>query len=295
MGKRRSQRFVDDLIRTSRKPSLELDALNHYWPAVQHEFDRKRRLLDREIPKDDPIRLAVDLLGPIKRRDGELLHTQALAYLLDPSSDHGLGTGVLAAILRRLGQRVVCRAQTTRILRLLERKDVKTTVTPEYHYKVEGFRERSSARPDIWIDIDTDAEAALIIIENKINAPESNHQLAWCERKARQWCKREQRKPKRAFSLLIFIASDRRDVKSSEFDEWAVLPYVELAAALRTVWKRRRRAVGRPWLGLYIASITRGLLGLDVSSSANTDLTEIEVYLGGPNNVRKTNHPRNLP
>jgi hypothetical protein len=278
MVKRVSDLYMKNLFRTVRRPSLELDALTHYWPNVIREFDKKRHSLERKIPKDDPLRLPVDLLTPLNRRSDEILHTRALAYLLDPSNHHGFGKAILGAILQNVKQGDSCCSEAAAyILGLLAGNSVRISVTPEYRYKVDGFRDRSVARPDIWIEVRMPSNAALVVIENKINACESNGQLGWYERKARLWCKHERGQ---AVSLLIFIAPEQREVKSSDTDEWAVLSYIELAAALRTVWKYKRRAVGRSWLGLYIASITRGLLELDISSSDGTNLAQIQTYLG---------------
>ena len=89
MTKRVSDRYIRGLLQTVQSPSLELDAIMQYWPKVERESNRKRHCLDRMIPKDDPIRVPVDLLAPLNRLSDETLHTRALAYLLDPSNDHG--------------------------------------------------------------------------------------------------------------------------------------------------------------------------------------------------------------
>ena len=281
MAKRISDRYMDSLLRTVWKPSLELEMLKHCWPAVQQEFDKKRRRLDRMIPKNDPLRLPVDLLSPLNKRDDETLHTRALAYLLDPLNGHGFGNAVLGALLQNVKQNVKQdasrRSEAAQILQALTCKGTNISVMPEYRYRVEGAPEKSAARADVWVEIRAGSEAGLIVIENKINARESSGQLGWYERKAGEWGRGQ---PGRAVSLLIFIAPEQHKVESSDTDEWVVLSYVELAAALRTVWKCKRRAVGRSWLGLYIASITRGLLRLEISSAEGTELTQIQTYVG---------------
>jgi hypothetical protein len=129
-------------------------------------------------------------------------------------------------------------------------------VTSEYRYSVEGSRIRSLARCDIWITLQARKKAALIVIENKIAAREGAGQLGWYEREARKWCKKHKGR-----SLLVWLAPEKRNAS----DGWANLSYLELASALRKAWRRNLRAVGRPWLGLYIAAITSGVLGIDIN------------------------------
>ena len=85
------------------------------------------------------------------------------------------------------------------MLALLRRQRTTVSITPEYRYRMEGFRNRSLARCDIWITIRGRKDAALVIIENKIGAPEGKDQFEWYERKAREWCKRN-----KGQSLLVY-------------------------------------------------------------------------------------------
>jgi hypothetical protein len=274
MAKGLSNRYISALLRTVREPSVTLDALKQSWPAVESELAEKRVRVDRRIPDDDPIRFPVDLLGPLDVIEDETRHTRALAYLLDPSQSHGLEKSVLREILQKTKQ-AGGRSEAPKILGLLQGNRTRISVTPEYRYRIEGHRGRSVARADIWVELKTRTDAALIVVENKINAPEASGQLGWYERKARDWCKKHKG---HASQLLIFLTRDQTGAKSSDSGQWVALSYLRLAAALRTVWLSERKAAGRPWLGLYISSITRGLLGLDVRESA--DVTEIEEYLG---------------
>jgi hypothetical protein len=55
---------------------------------------------------------------------------------------------------------------------------METSVTPEYRYWLEEGRDRSVGRCDIWIEFRSKSRkrAALLVIENKINAPEGDGQ-----------------------------------------------------------------------------------------------------------------------
>jgi len=274
MAKPVSDRYTTSLLRTVQEPSLALEALKKSWPAVEREFAEKRRCLHRKIPKDDPIRCPVDLLASLNVIEDETLHTRAIAYLLDPSQRHGLGKSVLRAVVQKTKARRGG-AEAPKIVRLLEGNSTRISVTPEYRYRIEGYRGRSVARPDIWIELHTRKNAGLIVVENKINAPEASGQLGWYERKAREWCKKH---AGHASHLLIFLTRHETDAKSSDYGQWVALSYLQLAAALRTVWLSERKAAGHSWLGLYIGTITRGLLGFDLEESF--DVSEIETYFG---------------
>ncbi len=117
-------------------------------------------------------------------------------------------------------------------------------------------------------------DAALIIIENKIDAPEGKGQLGWYEAEARKWCEKNKGR-----SLLVYLARKNRQTGLGD-DPWLGLSYLDFASALRDVWRRSRSAPGRAWLGLYISAITRGLLGIDVDRLQDTTIEVIESYLG---------------
>ena len=219
--------YVAKLLQMMARPSRELVALKRHWPEVQRKFDKELRQLDRRIPEDDPIRLSVDLLVPLNGIHAERVHTRALAYLLDPSQDHGFRRAVLVAFLEKVKEGAPRSAAVSHALDLLGAKSTSVSVTPEYRYNVAGSAKRSNACPDIWIEVRTAASAALIVIENKIKACESAGQLAWYERKAREWCKAEKG---RRTSLLVFLAFDQAELTSSETDDWQVFSYLRFSS-----------------------------------------------------------------
>jgi len=61
---------------------------------------------------------------------------------------------------------------------LLRKRQTRVRVSAEYRYSIEGAENRSGARNDIRIEMHNGNEAALIVIENKINAPEGE-ELNW--------------------------------------------------------------------------------------------------------------------
>ena len=247
-----------------------LSRLNEHWPALEKQILKQRQTLSNEIAEDDPIRLPVDLLSPIKRISDETIHTRALAYLLNPSEEHGLGKNVLAAIFAKLPRR----RGAAKLAVLLRQKRTRVDVFPEYRYSIEGAPSRSAARNDIRIEMHNNNNAAVIVIENKIDAPEGEGQLGWYDSEACKWCKKHKGR-----SLLVYLGREKRQTKQDD-DQWLSLTYLDLASALRDVWRRSRSAPGRAWLGLYISAITRGVLGIDINRLQDTTIKEIEAYLG---------------
>jgi hypothetical protein len=261
-----SRHYVDALLKMARQRNVMLSRLSEHWPALEKQILEERRILSDHIARDDPIRVPVDLLSPIKRASDETIHTRALAYLLSPSEEHGLGKDVLSAVLMKLPGR----HGAAKIAALLNQKRVRVDVFPEYRYSIEGSSDRSVARNDIRIELRSNKNAALIIIENKIESPESEGQFYWYAHEARKWCKRN-----RGQALLVSLARDKL-----ERDEWLSLSYLDLASALRHVWQRRRSAPGHSWLGLYISAITSGVLGININRLRDTTIREIDAYLG---------------
>lgn len=252
------------MAKTAREPSLELESLSPHWPEVERQINQKRRYLSRPIREDDPIRFRLDMLSPIARILDENVHTRALAYLFDEHNPHGFGRALLVAFIEKCPN---C-SQKSKILKLL-RRNLKIYVLPEYRFRVLDFTKlRSVARCDIKIEIRTTrgVVAAIVIIENKIGNSEGHGQLWWYEKHAKQHAPAE--------LLLVYLT---REGDKPTRKSWVRFSYLELASALRDVWSRKKQAAGRPWLGLYIAAITRGVLGIDVGSAT---LDQIKTYLG---------------
>jgi hypothetical protein len=183
-----SREYRSGLSRLLSQPTFQLTLLRSQWPDVESCFKREQLRLTRKIPPNDPIRFAVNLLAPINCSLDETLHTRALSYLLDPAAPHGFKKQVLASFIEKVKDVSPRGSGAAALLALLRRKRTRVTVTPEYRYRVEDFR-RSVARCDIWIELHAAGAAALIIIENKIKAPEYNDQLTWYGKKADAWTK----------------------------------------------------------------------------------------------------------
>jgi hypothetical protein len=267
--------YIKEIGRIVHQPAWELRELTKLWDGAERKLRRKREKLLRCLPSDDPMHLKVDLLHSIKCASDETLHTQALAYILDPSQKHGFGTSVLTALLETIAA-INGRAGAARILHFTRRRTSQLRVTPEYRYRIEGYRDRSIARSDIWVETKARKKSSVLVIENKIGAAESYGQLAWYERKVQSWCKARGHNR----HLLVFLTPDGRPASTSKKQKWIALSYLQLAAALRTAWIANRNAAGAEWLALYIASITQSVLGIDVDRPEGFSASKIETYLG---------------
>lgn len=268
--------YVRSIKKFAQGQGWELVQLSQVWPAIEKAYKSRRRSLLNLVPEDDPAKLSVDLLQPISRGSDETAHTMALAYLLDPACDHGLGNAILRTIVEAIGARNA-RVGAARILRVVRRRETRLTVTPEYHHRVSGLRHRSGARTDIWIEAHARKKSAVVVIENKIGAAESNGQLGWYEEEVTRWCRR------RGHSrfLLIFLTPEGRKPVTSKANRWIPMSYLTIAGILRYVWQKNKRATGAAWLGLYIASILRGIVGVDLHRSDSVSASQLETYLRG--------------
>jgi hypothetical protein len=265
-----TQAYVNALLKTVRQPTPILAELKKHWDALEQQILSQPEELSSGVSIDDPIRLPVNLLKPIKRILDETAQTRAIAYLLDPSEDHKFGKAALHAVLAKLqrGKGV------SQLAALLRQKHTHVTVVPEYRFLIEGAKNRSVARNDIRVETRNGHNAGLIVIENKIDSPEGGDQLSWYEVEARKWHKKN-----KGTSLLVYLARKKRQTGRND-DQWLSLPYINFASALRDVWLRDRKAPGSAWLGLYISAITRGVLGIDLERPQDTTIAEIEAYIG---------------
>lgn len=267
--------YKEELVRVARKENVWLPALVCNWAGPSHQLDANRKRLIGKIPDpNDPIRHCVNLLSPIGRAMDEGIHTLALAYLMnpDPTYPHGFGKSILVEMLSKFGH---CTSAKS-ILSILLKNNSKVSVVPEYRYKEEGIRNRSTSRCDIWVEVHSRSKHALFIIENKISSPETSGQLSWYEKRAKRWCKTFQQ----SVAFLVYLTLDGKAATSSSTQGWHSLSYLSLASALRRVWLEKPRAAGRAWLSLYIAAITGGIMGISMSDPSGYE-HEIELYLGG--------------
>lgn len=271
-------RFIADLSRLLRTPSVGLRDLQGRWPGIARSLRQERKKVLARIPPDDPIKDKTDLLSPLNSDVGEVLHTLALAYLLSPLESHGFRSAPLEQFLAVVrGMPESEGLALPRLLKALRSPRTKVTVTPERRHILADPTSRKVPRTDIWIEIQGRAGTRLIVIENKIRALEQHQQLDQYAARATDWCKRHAHGSK---PVLVFLT--RVDGRKPTSDRWIAVSYAHLANVLRGILRKNKSATGAPWLRLYVASLARGVLGLRIRGNRPLDLRTLRRYLGEP-------------
>ena len=267
----RTSIYIENLSHAQSKQSAELRALKRVWREVQTKTNAERRRLAKKIHRYDPLHLPIDLLRPIERATDENTHTRVLSFLLDPNQGHGLGKSCLIQILQSLPRHY----GAAKILRILRRARTQVSVTPEHRYLFLDGRRRAMARCDIWIEISHPSRGtALVVIENKVDAPEGNEQLTRYEAEAERW-----RDRCKGVVGLIYLTRENCIPKPRQ-ENWANLSYTDLAAVLREVWNAQSPSFGKDWLALYIATVMRHVVGIEIEHLHRAPVGKLERYLG---------------
>jgi hypothetical protein len=277
--------YRNDLLKLVQRSNPDLAELKSLWDQIESKANKSRQQVIQDIPRNDPLRLKVDLLRPMARIKDENLHTRVLAYLLDENNGHGFGRGVLIPLLEKINslcQHPASRAASSKARHLCGAKQTKVSVIPEYRFPVKRIRNRSAGRNDIVVEFRATDCAVLVVIENKIEALVRKGQLETYETESRNWCKRERTKGKSTYALHILLTRETREEQKPE-ENWVTLTYLNLASILRNSFFKYPEAKGRQFLQLYIASITNGLLGIDIDQPHYTELTDFQTYRGTNN------------
>ena len=267
--------FRRRLLKLTQKPSLQLEALKPHWRELKSYVNKEQEDIARRIPKKDPIKFPIDLLSPIGCETDENLHTQALAYILDEKKDHEFKRDALTNVIKKIKNG--CRGSdasknASKILHMIDRTKTEIDVNAECQHDL--------GRYDIRIELHNNEKYALVIIENKIDAKPGPDQLPKYRYEARKWCKERDA----GLPLLVLLAREEPEEKVREALQekgWVSLSYLGLASALRRSWcdqSRQISAVARAWLELYIATITSGVLEIDVAEH-EFERSDIEEYL----------------
>lgn len=269
--------LISHLLRVTRRPSGDLRLVCKYWAKAIAPLNKERKLLQSRITLDDPFHQLCDLLSPLRSGNDEVLHTLALAFLLDPAKPHGLRRTALHQVLLELYRLSKEHRSTIKtFLHMLRTRSSRILVIPERRHLLSHPESAKLARTDIWIEIESGENKGLLVIENKVDAKESDGQLLQYERIAETW-----RTNNAAVypPLLVFLTPHGRKPKSGTSNAWQCLSYAELASALRKTWRLKTRSPGNAWLQLYVATLLRHILGVRVDQQGSTKLSILRTYL----------------
>lgn len=181
--------------------------------------------LRREDP-DNPLLCPVSLFGTMNYGRLETAHTRTLAWLLDPTKEHGFGNELIEALLAHVETRLGEVAQ--RCPRAIQVESVES----ELSFKLRSSRQKG--RIDVFAEgrwIDEDA-SWLLVIEAKIGAAEGEDQLA----KIEDWIEDGADDSK---VLRVFLTPNGRAAETGE-DEWLALSFPEIASTFWSVSRSKK-------------------------------------------------------
>ena len=189
-----------------------------------------------ELAEDDPLRCAVGLFGILQYGRVETAHTRMLAWLLDPSKEHGFGDCLLRALLSFLkgtpieGQIQVSKVQAEHIIR---------------KGRLDIFAEGTITPPD------GSRTAWLLLVEAKVDANEAEDQL-W---KYERWAHRHGN-GREVFRM--FLSPDGREPTTAK-QPWTPMAFWRLASIFRAAGVQLRNKPGFHLLRHYLAGVLKDI------------------------------------
>ncbi len=233
-----SEAFLSDLEKVHATLPVLSDAhLLHLADRFNEWRTRTKDLVRGRLAKleeDDPLKCPISLFRTMDYGRLETAHTRVLAWLLDPDKEHGFGTALLAALLRRVVG--VPRSDGLGEVRLASEVMIG---------KSEAMGRLDVLAAGTWGS--ADHGGWVLVIEAKINAWESERQLdkydEWIDSHA---AGRETHR--------VFLTPDGREPESG-CDEWTALSFLELVNAFRKVYGGLRQKPGFHFLRFYLAGV----------------------------------------
>ena len=229
-----SSMFLSGLADVYSTLPIASEANLHFLAERFSEWRRKTRefVNDRigDLDKDDPMRCRISLFRTMDLGRLETAHTRTLAWLLDPTREHGFGNRLIAALMAKVSGRA--NVEGLRVGR------------------VESEVAISSGRLDVFAKgewEDGSSRKWVLVIEAKVGAPESDGQLG----KYDDWLDIHAADHE---IFRIFLSPDGRAPETSEM-EWQALSYLELMLSFRTVYDKLRDKAGFHFLKFYMAGV----------------------------------------
>lgn len=204
------------------------------------------QLLDR-LPSDHPAKCPVSLFGSMGLGRLEVAHTHTLAWLLDPKQRHGFGNRLLRALLRQIGR------NDTALSGVI--------VCAERSCGDSGSD--GAGRTDVWVE--DKQNHWLLVIEAKVDAAESDGQLARYEKEIDRCCGGG----KRWDVYRVFLTPNGRPAKSARKGSAVQWNAVSFASLVHGFWAEARESgnsledrAGYHFLRYYLAGVMRDILDL---------------------------------
>jgi hypothetical protein len=208
------------------------------------------------LPTDDPLFCPISLFGTIDYGRMETAHTNALAWLLDPSRPHDFGDSLLRSLLSWY-------KGTPHVGQL-------------HRVKVANEYLISGGRLDIHVEGEWEDSGAttpwVLIVEAKIDAWEGEDQLP----KYDKWLAAHARG---RLPLRIFLTADGRLPAGS--DEWKPMSFLQMVQVFRKTYSDLKEAAGFHFLRFYLAGVLQDICGFSPAEHATalTDPYSLASYL----------------
>lgn len=231
------------------------------WRKVTQDLVQARV---ETLPDDDPLKCPISLFRTMDAGRLEIAHTRTLGWLLDPTREHGFGTTLLVALLRRLYGESSCKG--IRVLRTASEYPIDgAEVGGRLDVVMEGTWENGPR--NAWV----------LVIEAKVDAGEGEDQLQRYE----EWLRTNGRCRE---PLRVFLTTDGRLPKSNA-DDWECLSFLELVRIFRVAYSGLRQAPGFHFLRFYLAGVLQDICQLPCNvESEITDPYAVASYLNAVSN-----------
>jgi hypothetical protein len=225
------------------------------WRKVTKDSIRVRV---KALSDDDPLKCPISLFRTMDAGRLEIAHTRTLAWLLDPTREHGFGTTLLVALLRHLSGNTCSGGFRV------------DWVKSEHPIDGSGARGRLDVLARGAFE-DGPRSGWLLVIEAKVDAGEGEDQL----QKYETWL-RSNARGREVFRVFLTAEGAR----PTGADEWEPLSFLELVRIFRAAYSGLRHAPGFHFLRFYLAGVLQDVCRLPRNvESENTDPYAVASYL----------------
>jgi len=223
--------------------------------ATQHSV----RVRIKALSDDDPLKCPISLFRTMDAGRLEIAHTRTLAWLLDPTREHGFRAALLAAILRHLSGKNCSRGFHV------------DWVKSEHPIDGSGDRGRLDVLAQGAFE-DGPRNGWVLVIEAKVDADEGEDQL----QKYETWV---QSKAGGRELFRVFLTADGH-LPETGADKWEPLSFLKLVRIFRAAYTGLRRAPGYHFLRFYLAGVLQDVCRLPRNvESENADPYAVASYL----------------
>jgi hypothetical protein len=245
--------FVSDLEKAYDAEVLGPNAMQRLDATLRSWYKRCAKHLASELkklPPLHPIKCPISVLDTRGFSRLEVAHTRTLAWLLDPTKEHGFSDALIRGLVCELGT---------------------AGIPPRLHgvkVKAERFFRDSDTegvgRTDVWVEAVRNDRPWLLVIEAKIDAQEGSDQLASYNKAIADW---ERTHVDCQETTRVFLTPDGRE-PSSGSPEWKPLSFKSMARAFCRTLSSLRGREGYHFLRFYLSGVFRDILDLPTGTNA---------------------------